>query len=110
MRFFSSFFRLLAGLRIGRPPSGEQQTDRIRAAMLSLLEVHNDHSAQRLAQRVRFAGEVESLWYLRQELLSVLSERDGKQIANRQMTQVNRLFKGGLPRAMGPRVHHRFPA
>lgn len=78
--------------------------------MLTSLAVHDGHQIQRLAQRVQFANEVEALWYLRQDLLTVLSERDGDLAAARHMKQINRLFKGGLPHAMGPRAHQRFPA
>ncbi len=79
----------------------------IRTAMLSLLQVHGGHSVQRVAQRVRFAGDLEALWYLRQDVLSALSAVDGEVSARRQMRPINRLFKGGLPGAMGPRAHHR---
>ncbi len=80
----------------------------IRAAMLSLLEVHAGHVIQRLAQRVRFADDLEALWYLRQDLLMALAEVDGERAAQRQMKQINRLFRGGLPQTMVPRPHHRF--
>ena len=61
---------------------------------------------QRVAQRVRFAGDLEALWYLRQDVLTALSAVDGEVAARRQMQQINRLFKGGLPDTMGPRAHH----
>lgn len=105
----SSFFRLLSFPGIGWAKSTDRQTTRIREAMLSLLQVHGGHPAQRLAQRVRFADDLEALWYLRQDLLSVLSELDGELAARSQMKKINGLFKGGLPHTMGPRVHQRFP-
>lgn len=77
----------------------------VRTAMLSLLQVHGGHTMQRVAQRVRFAGDLEALWYLRQDVLTALSAVDGEVAARRQMHQINRLFKGGLPGAMGPRTH-----
>jgi len=76
--------------------------------MLSLLDTGGGHRAQRIAQRVRFADDLEALWYLRQDLLAALAEIDGEHAAQRRMKQINRLFKGGLPQTMGPRVHHRF--
>jgi hypothetical protein len=77
--------------------------------MLSLLQVHQTLQSQRLAQRVRFADDLESLWYLRQDLVSGLSQLEGELVARRHMTKINALFKGGLPNTMGPRVHQRFP-
>ncbi|MBT2324198.1 hypothetical protein J7E62_17750 [Variovorax paradoxus] len=103
----SSFFRFLPLAGLGLRRSADRQMGQIRTAMLSLLQVHGGHSIQRVAQRVRFAGDLEALWYLRQDVLTALSAVDGEVAARRQMRQINRLFKGGLPNAMGPRPHHR---
>jgi len=92
----SRFFRFLSLPGLGLRRSADRQMGQIRTAMLSLLQVHGGHSIQRVAQRVRFAGDLEALWYLRQDVA-----------ARRQMRQINRLFKGGLPGTMGPRTHQR---
>ena len=104
----SSFFRLLSFTGLNLRRSAERQMGEIRSAMLSLLEASGGHRAQRIAQRVRFADDLEALWYLRQDLMSTLAELDGEHVAQRRMKNINRLFKGGLPQTMGPRVHHRF--
>ena len=106
--FPSSFFRLLSfpGLNLRR--SADRRLGQIRTAMLTLLEASGGHRVQRIAQRVRFADDLEALWYLRQDLMYALAEIDGEHVAQRRMKQINRLFKGGLPQTMGPRVHHRF--
>ena len=77
----------------------------IRTAMLSLLQNNAGHAAQRVAQRVRFAGDLEALWYLRQDVLTAMSAVDGEATARRHMRQINRLFKGGLP---GSHLHSGF--
>jgi hypothetical protein len=105
----SSFFRLLCFPGIGRSRSADRKTAKIRTAMLTLLQVHTGSNVQRLMQRVRFAEDVEALWYLRQDLLVALSEVDGELKARRQVNQINGMFKGGLPNTMGPRTHQRFP-
>ena len=102
----SSLFRLLSLPGFGLRRSADRQLGQIRTAMLSLLQVHGGHAMQRVAQRVRFAGDLEALWYLRQDVLTALSAVDGEVAARRQMQQINRLFKGGLPDTMGPRNHH----
>lgn len=101
------FFRFLSLPGLGFRRSADRQMGQIRTAMLSLLQVHGGHSIQRVAQRVRFAGDLEALWYLRQDVLTALSAVDGEVAARRQMRQINRLFKGGLPGTMGPRAHNR---
>jgi hypothetical protein len=102
-----SFLRFLSFPALGLRRSSDRQMGQIRTAMLSLLQTHGGHSAQRVAQRVRFAGDLEALWYLRQDVLTALSAVDGEAAARRHMRQINRLFKGGLPGAMVPRPHHR---
>ncbi|MDQ0591068.1 hypothetical protein [Variovorax paradoxus] len=108
MLLFRRFFRLLGIPGVGSPRVGENQLGRIRAAMLSVLQVHGGHSVQRVAQRVRFATDVEALWYLRQDVMLALSAIDGETAARRQMKTINSMFKGGLPGSMGPRAHQRF--
>lgn len=88
--------------------STDRQLKEIRLAMLTLLDGHEGPEVERLVQRVRFADGLETLWYLRQDVLMALSESDGELAAQQHMQQLNRLFKGGLPQTMGPRAHHRF--
>jgi len=102
------FLRLLGIPGLGSGRVGEHQLGRIRTAMLSVLQAHGGHSVQRIAQRVRFATDVEALWYLRQDVMVALSAIDGEAAARRQMKAINSMFKGGLPGSMGPRAHQRF--
>jgi hypothetical protein len=108
MSSFRRFFRLLGIPGLGSGRVGENQLSRIRTAMLSVLQSHGGHSVQRVAQRVRFATDVEALWYLRQDVMVALSAIDGEAAARRQMKAINSMFKGGLPGSMGPRAHQRF--
>ncbi|RYF75433.1 MAG: hypothetical protein EOO22_04785 [Comamonadaceae bacterium] len=105
----SSLLRFLSlpawGLR-----STSRQTSQIRHAMLHLLQSHGGHVVQRVAQRVRFADDLETLWYLRQDVLLVLADADDARKTRREMRAISRLFKGWLPETMGPRTHHRFTA
>ena len=105
----SSLLRLLSfpGLSLRR--STDRQLGHNRTSMLSLLEARPGNTVHRVAQRVRFADDLEALWYLRQDVLTTLAEMDGEPSARRQMRRINSLFKGGLPQTMGPRVH-RFTA
>ena len=108
MLLFRRFLRLLGIPGPGSSPRvGEHQLGRIRSAMLAVLQVHGGHSVQRVAQRVRFAADMESLWYLRQDVMLALSAIDGEAAARRQMKAINGMFKGGLPGSMGPRRHHK---
>ncbi len=105
-----SIFRRLSLSGLGFRRSADRQLTRIRHAMLSLLQVHGGHAVQRTAQRVRFADDLEALWYLRQDLLMTLSAADGEAAARRQLRQISSLFEGRLPQTRGPRAHQRFSA
>ncbi|MGJ7615409.1 MULTISPECIES: hypothetical protein [unclassified Variovorax] len=100
--------RLLNVPGFGSRRAAESQLGRIRTAMLSVLQGHGGNSVQRVSQRVRFAADVESLWYLRQDVMIALSAIDGETAARHQMKTINSMFKGGLPGSMGPRAHQRF--
>jgi hypothetical protein len=106
--FFRRLLRLLNVPGSGSRQATENQLGRIRTAMLSVLQDHGGHSVQRVSQRVRFAADVEALWYLRQDVMIALSAIDGETAARRQMKTINSMFKGGLPGSMGPRAHQRF--
>ena len=105
---FRRILRLLNVPGFGSRQATESQLGRIRTAMLSVLQAHGGHSVQRVSQRVRFAADVEALWYLRQDVMMALSAIDGETAARRQMKTINSMFKGGLPGSMGPRAHQRF--
>ncbi|WP_435456240.1 hypothetical protein [Variovorax sp. LT2P21] len=105
----SSLLRLLSFPGLSFRRSTDRQLVQIRTSMLSLLEARPGNTVHRVAQRVRFADDLEALWYLRQDVLTTLAEIDGEPSARRQMRRINSLFKGGLPQTMGPRVH-RFTA
>ena len=105
---FRRILRLLNVPGFGSRRAAESQLGRIRTAMLSVLQGHGGNSVQRVSQRVRFAADVESLWYLRQDVMIALSAIDGETAARQQMKTINSMFKGGLPGSMGPRAHQRF--
>lgn len=105
---FRRILRLLNVPGFGSRQVAENQLGRIRTAMLSILQGHGGHSIQRVSQRVRFAVDVEALWYLRQDVMIALSAIDGETAARRQMKAINSMFKGGLPGSIAPRTHQRF--
>ena len=107
--FPSSLLRLLSFPVFSFRRSTDRQMVQIRTSMLSLLDARPGNNVRRVVQRVRFADDLEALWYLRQDVLTTLAEIDGEPSARRQMRRINSLFKGGLPQTMGPRVH-RFTA
>ena len=99
--------RLLPLPALGLRQSEERRAGEIRMAMLNMLRLHGGNGVSRVAQRVQFADDLEALWYLRQDVMTALSDFDGESAARRQMKQINSMFRGRLPDAMGPRAHRR---
>lgn len=102
-----SLLRLLALPGFVHRRMSELHFQRIRSMMLSLLEPHTGEQVSRTRQRVRFAQDVEALWYLRQDLVLVLTEFEGGEAARTQTMKVNDFFQGRLPSTMRPRLHRR---
>lgn len=76
--------------------------------MLLLLEPYISEHVNRTRQRVIFAQDVEALWYLRQDLVLVLTEFEGDEAARARTMKVNCFFRGRLPSTMRPRLHRQF--
>lgn len=105
----NSLFRFLSFSASRQARAGERTVQRVREAMLALLQSHQGEAFHRVAQRVRYADELESLWYLRQDMLAALSEVHGEAGARRQMAALTPMFKGALPQSMVPRTQsHRY--
>jgi len=103
----SKLFRFLPLPTFGISQSDDRHAGQIRSAMLAMLQLHSGRTVQRVAQRVQFADDLEALWYLRQDVMTALSDFDGEGAARRQMKQINSMFKGRLPHSMGPRDHRK---
>ena len=81
----------------------EAHIDTIRAAMLQGLGPITDDSDRHFVQvltRIRFSSDVEGLWYLRGDVMAVLSAIRGEQAARQFMDGLTPLFEGLLPRSL----------
>jgi len=56
-----------------------------------------------IERRVRFASDVQGLWYLRGEMMEALSSLQGEYMARRKIDEVSTLFRGVLPSSMSSR-------
>ncbi|MDA7414780.1 hypothetical protein PGB34_00255 [Xenophilus arseniciresistens] len=74
--------------------------ERVRSHMLGLLAGHEGAAFYRVAERIRYATEMEDLWYLRQDLMAALSAVHGEATARHEVEPLNELFKGLLPASM----------
>lgn len=108
MRWFKANLRnSLYGL-LGHPEPPSQSTldsrlEDIREAMLELVGDSGSKEFPQLTRRIRYAGEIQGLWYLRGELMAALAARHGETAAREQVGRITVLFKGVLPRSLASR-------
>jgi hypothetical protein len=79
-----------------------QGLEEVRKAMLASLAGLAGSEVARMSMRLRYAGDIEALWYLRADLLSTLQPLLGEAGASKVMDQLTLLFHGQLPSAPRP--------
>ena len=109
MRWFkpnirSSLYGLLGHPR--PPPSDsvlDRATDDIREAMLDLVEQCGAARFPEVLRRIRYAEDVQALWYLRGDLMAAVAETRGETIAREKIASLTAQFQGLLPGGLDSR-------
>ncbi len=81
----------------------EDGIEDIREAMLRLLGDNGAKLYPQITRRVRYAADIQALWYLRGDLMGVLASLHGESKARENMQPVTQMFQGLLPGAMASR-------
>ncbi len=103
----SSFASTVTGLLGGHgslDKAGTRQED-IRTAMLAALsEIESTHPGDfsKTLVTVTQASDVQSLWYARSELLRLIADRDGEQVASQILDGITTMFRGLVPQSQMP--------
>jgi hypothetical protein len=93
MRSKNSFLGLLSR----SPDAGAVQLERIRVEMLNALAAQCDENhCLSLEGALRFASDLEALWYLRPDLLHAIATSKNQSTANIILRDITLLFKGHL--------------
>ena len=93
MRSKNSFWGFLSR----SPDAGAVQLERIRIEMLNAFAAHCDENhCLALEGALRFASDLEALWYLRPELLDAIATFKDQSTANLILRDISLLFKGHL--------------
>jgi hypothetical protein len=75
----------------------EYNMEDIRQAMLGLMsDLHDAHFPQ-LVRRIRYASDVQALWFLRGDLMAVLAGSYGEVAAREKLDLVSGMFEDLLP-------------
>src|SRR5262245_2224443 len=108
MRWFKSNLRQSIYGLLGNPvlPSEsvlETGVEDIREAMLGLLSEASGRELANVTRRVRYANDIQALWYLRGDVLAALANLQGEQAARQKVQRLTRMFHGLLPGSMNSR-------
>jgi hypothetical protein len=111
MRWFKpnlrgSIHAIFASSRSSAPPpesSVESTIEQIREAMLALLALAGEDRFPHVTRRIRYATDVQGLWYLRGDLMAVLASSLGEAAALEQIEVVSQMFREVLPQGLRSR-------
>lgn len=82
----------------------ETRTEAIREFMLTELGAFGEEHYPKIMRRVRYATDVQDLWYARGDVMAVLSARDGETLAHEKVNAINAKFRGMLPAGLNSRA------
>lgn len=88
------------------PPSDsmlENGTEDIRESMLALLGEAGPKHFPQITRRIRYANDIQALWYLRGDLMAALAAMHGEVAARKRIASVTDMFRGLLPNGLNSR-------
>ena len=99
----SSLYALLS-VTTSRPRLDDAATmDQIREAMLALTADEGSERANGLTRRIRYATDLQALWFIRGELMQLLARSQGEVAAREKVDELSSLFSDLLPSALRSR-------
>jgi hypothetical protein len=81
----------------------ENGTEDIREAMLALLGENGSKQFANVTRRIRYANDIQALWYLRGDLMAALATTLGEAAAREQVQRITMMFQGLLPGSLTSR-------
>jgi hypothetical protein len=104
MRSFKPNLRssIYAILSLGHPSVPPEATEfigieDIRSAMLELMMAVEEARFPHVLRRVRYAGDVQGLWFLRGDVMAALASHHGEAAAREKLETLSEMFEDLLP-------------
>ena len=105
-KFATSFLSLFVEATAARPAPAQVQE--VRQAMLDCFQgIPPSPDQARIWGRVLYAPDIQALWYLRSDMMTLLSHPLGETEARSRLASVTPLFVGLVPAAQKARVKRR---
>jgi hypothetical protein len=113
MRWFKPKLRnsLYAIFSVGSPGSAVDDRptevifnmEDIRETMLDLATIDEDQRSGPVVRRIRYASDLEALWFIRGELMALLARNHGEAAALERIESLSSMFADLLPRGLRSR-------
>jgi hypothetical protein len=99
----NSIYGLLGNPALPSDSMLETGCEDIREAMLAVLSQAGGREFANVTRRVRYANDIQALWYLRGDLLAALASRHGEMAARQKVQRITEMFRGLLPGSLNSR-------
>lgn len=108
MRWFkpnlrSSIYGLLGNPVAPSESTLESGTEDVREAMLVALGEAGPKHFPQVTRRIRYANDIQALWYLRGDLMAALAAMHGEMAARERVASLTEMFQGLLPGGLNSR-------
>lgn len=103
----SSYMALL-GRSESTPKALDARTEIIRELMLHELGDYGEKKFPAVARRVRYAPDVQGLWYARSDVMAILSNTYGETVAREKIAHISERFTGLLPKSLTGKIGFKF--
>jgi hypothetical protein len=94
----------MAGLADPTSAAINDRTEDIRQLMLDELGDYGEKKFPAITRRVRYAQDIQALWYARSDVMAILVNTHGETIAREKLACISGRFKGLLPKALTQRA------
>ncbi|WP_231402325.1 hypothetical protein [Caenimonas aquaedulcis] len=78
-------------------------TEDIRESMLQVLGETGMRHFPQITRRIRYANDIQALWYLRGDLMGALAAMHGEVAARQKVGSITEMFRGLLPGSLDSR-------
>jgi hypothetical protein len=93
----SSIYAMFSVSTAQRRPDDGSALENIRELMMSLATMDGSERGAGLSRRIRYAMDLQALWFMRGELMALLARSHGEAAARAKVDEVSALFEDLLP-------------
>ena len=86
------------------PKALNARTEAIRELMLDALGEYGEKKFPAITRRVRYAPDVQGLWYARSDVMAILANTYGETVAREKIADISQRFNGLLPKSLTGKI------